>query len=185
VAEVFAVDLDPHLFARIELECCRFTHVLWIVARAARCGYGLAGPDLDVGMGVGIPGFSPVAPVLSTPAPSHLGRRRALWFEEPGECGRGLNGDDALAVDPDALEELGQQLAAGLWGGLGFPEARTYVANGTGSPGGSVRIGRRVRCRNSTRAIEVPSSSPNRAARTPLLALVTTATQSSMAGWTS
>lgn len=62
VAEVFAVDLDPHLFARIELECCRFTHVLWIVARAARCGYGLAGPDLVVGMGVGIPGFSPVAP---------------------------------------------------------------------------------------------------------------------------
>jgi hypothetical protein len=36
--------------------------------------------------------------------------------------GGGLDGDDALAVDPDALEELGQQLAARIWVGFGLPE---------------------------------------------------------------
>jgi hypothetical protein len=30
-----------------------------------------------------------------------------LWGEQPGERGRGLDRDDALVVDPDALEEMG------------------------------------------------------------------------------
>jgi hypothetical protein len=55
-----------------------------------------------------------------------------LWDEEPGEGGCGLDGDDVLAVDPDALEELGQQLAAGLRGGLGFPEGGEVLQHGAG-----------------------------------------------------
>ena len=41
VIEVFAVDLDPNLLARIELECRRL-RMTWIVARAVVRGHRLA-----------------------------------------------------------------------------------------------------------------------------------------------
>ena len=37
-----------------------------------------------------------------------------------------------LTVNPDAVEELGEQLAAGLRGGLGFPEAADVLQDGAG-----------------------------------------------------
>jgi hypothetical protein len=73
---------------------------------------------------------------------------RGSGVEERRESGLGADGDDALVVDPDALEEVTQELAAGLEVPLLVPEEREVVEDraglvevGRGSGGELVEFG--------------------------------------------
>jgi len=92
------------------------------VKRDRTCA-ALTGPQSP---GVERPGWTPVAPVLYPRAGS------GLWapiLEEGEEWGLGLDGDDVVGVEPDALEDEAEELSLG--GGLCLFSQNTVKSSST------------------------------------------------------
>lgn len=77
-----------------------------------------------------IEGATPVAPVLYPRRLPWLGA--AVVLEERQERGLGLDGDDAVLVEPDVLEDEAQELSLGGWVRLAGPGDREVFEHGLG-----------------------------------------------------